>query len=109
MASNNKILLNQKIENELINNLYNCSICFCNISKKAKTWDCKNCFTIFHLSCTRRWICESSKFKNMWKCPACNFANDFFDIQYYCFCQKFLSPDFNPFVTPHSCGDLFIN
>lgn len=102
---------------------YDCMICYEGVDKKDPIWSCGRCFAIFHLNCVTEWskisVVESSSSRNrnselsssnsqpIWRCPACQLPMSKSKIpkQYRCFCEKKIRPEYDPYLTPHSCGD----
>ncbi|GAB5587177.1 hypothetical protein Unana1_02077 [Umbelopsis nana] len=41
-----------------------------------------------------------------WRCPGCQYTRTVIPKEYICFCGKQLNPDYNKYITPHSCGQL---
>ena len=43
-----------------------------------------------------------------WYCPKCRceYEHSEFPAKYKCFCAKEVEPKFDPWITPHSCGEL---
>lgn len=98
-----------------------CLICISKIRKEDQIWSCCMCYGFFHLNCIQRWskdtiiqqkhasdeqIVKKSKF--CWCCPKCRFEYDAEEIptKYFCFCKKTENPKSQPFLVPHSCGEI---
>ena len=101
-----------------------CLICISSIKKTDSIYSCSSCYTSFHLQCIQRWAKDSifilkqqleddpdrvEKEKSLcWTCPKCRTSKTPREIpqQYRCYCGKERDPRFDPWVTPHSCGEL---
>ena len=103
-----------------------CSICMEFIRARSPTWHCsgvgEGCFSLFHLQCIRSWAqsCQSNSkveklrelFPNMdvnWYCPQCRrsfLTADDILRDYLCFCGKRPEPPVDPWLPPHSCGEV---
>lgn len=82
-----------------------CLVCVERIKPFQSTWNCKNCYSILHLSCTNKWATRS-KSEQGWRCPACqNFTPDV-PNEYFCFCGKQKNPQYNRSDVAHSCGEV---
>lgn len=47
-----------------------------------------------------------------WFCPKCRKEYDSrseFPDEYFCFCKKVRDPPFDPWITPHSCGEACVS
>lgn len=99
---------------------YECIVCCDSIKISHKTWNCPNCFNVFHLKCIQPWAKTSavkeesngsdsnnrSRNKNKeWRCPTCQSVQQTFPHNYFCFCGKVRDPEMNNYCVPHSCGD----
>ncbi|XP_002969132.2 NF-X1-type zinc finger protein NFXL1 [Selaginella moellendorffii] len=85
-----------------------CMICYDMIGRNARVWSCSGCYSIFHLTCIRKWARAPTSVDQSgnWRCPGCQAiqlspAND---LQYWCFCGQQLEPPVDFYLTPHSCG-----
>ncbi|KAM0904222.1 hypothetical protein ACQ4PT_018152 [Festuca glaucescens] len=88
-------------------------ICYDMVGRSAPVWSCASCFSIFHLTCTRKWARSPASVSDAsdpaavsWRCPGCQSAHDVpaRDIAYTCFCGRRRDPPNDLFLTPHSCG-----
>ncbi|CAH9141046.1 unnamed protein product [Cuscuta epithymum] len=105
----------QEIQEKLLKGTVECMICYDMVRRSAPIWSCSSCFSIFHLSCTKRWAraptsVDLSAEKNQglnWRCPGCQHVQltSFADIRYMCFCGKRQDPPSDLYLTPHSCGE----
>ncbi|OAF60075.1 FKBP12-associated protein [Pseudogymnoascus destructans] len=103
---------------DILHGLYECPICTSEVLKNSKVWSCKTCWTVFHLSCVKKWAKnEGSTQKNrqqlqdgelpparQWRCPGCNLPKDDMPESYTCWCAKDVDPKAIPGLPPHSCG-----
>eukprot|EP00743_Colponemidia_sp_Colp-15_P020531 GILK01026726.1.p1 GENE.GILK01026726.1~~GILK01026726.1.p1 ORF type:complete len:367 (+),score=11.45 GILK01026726.1:36-1136(+) len=110
----------QHIE-DLQRGLVTCLICIEATKRDAAVWQCEQCYALFHLGCIQSWVLNGVKTRAKlsrelfplqdspkWHCPKCRF--DYLPArapsQYLCFCTKEVDPPFDPWITPHSCGQL---
>ncbi|KAI8602060.1 hypothetical protein EDD21DRAFT_304250 [Dissophora ornata] len=94
----------------LTNSTYDCMVCWDVIRPAHKVWNCQVCWAAFHLDCLSTWAKKSSEDSNNngagWRCPGCQNTQVSIPKEYVCFCGKIHNPDFNRYLTPHSCGEL---
>nr|CAB3472083.1 unnamed protein product [Digitaria exilis] len=90
-----------------------CLICFDPIRPSDPVWSCSSsCFAILHLSCIQSWAHQSASGAAVpcptWGCPKCRFAytKSQTPTSYLCFCSKTEDPAPDPWILPHSCGDV---
>ncbi|GLC51639.1 hypothetical protein PLESTB_000524100 [Pleodorina starrii] len=108
-----------------------CLICLNHIRPTEAVWHCeRGCYTVLHLVCIQEWArsqVDTARAKAAarslqepasaealraavveWGCPKCRSTYPTADIprQYKCFCGKVANPEFDPWVTPHSCGEI---
>lgn len=104
-----------------------CLICLERIRPSDPTWSCTSlCFAVFHLLCIQNWAQQASSLaaaraltrlpitaekaaeESIWNCPKCRFDYPKSSIPktYFCFCGKLANPPYDPWVLPHSCGDI---
>lgn len=99
------------------NSLYECPICTSEIGRHSKVWSCKTCWTVFHLTCIKKWSKNEGSTHNQqtirdpelppprqWRCPGCNLPKDTLPASYACWCEKELDPRSISGIPPHSCG-----
>ncbi|CAF0842233.1 unnamed protein product [Adineta steineri] len=99
-AENLRSILNE----QLLENTYECMICIIKIDRHEEIWSCDICYKMFHLNCIRKWAnSEESGTDKNWRCPGCQYSYSTNPI-YTCFCHKRVNPVFQPADTPHSCG-----
>ncbi|CAM0140389.1 unnamed protein product [Umbelopsis sp. WA50703] len=96
----------------LTTSTYECMICWDIVRPGQQTWSCDCCWAVFHLGCVQTWASKSLNeatsnlpVKN-WRCPGCQYTRTVIPKEYVCFCGKQLNPDYNKYITPHSCGQL---
>ncbi|KAH8549344.1 hypothetical protein BGW37DRAFT_535178 [Umbelopsis sp. PMI_123] len=96
----------------LTTSTYDCMICWDIVRPGHQTWSCDCCWAVFHLGCVQTWATKSLHeatsnlpIKN-WRCPGCQYTRTVIPKEYVCFCGKTLNPDYNKYITPHSCGQL---
>ncbi|SPB44811.1 unnamed protein product [Aspergillus niger] len=44
-----------RIHEDIAHNLYECPICTSELGKRSRVWSCGLCWTVFHLSCVKKW------------------------------------------------------
>ncbi|KAL3494544.1 hypothetical protein BJX62DRAFT_33628 [Aspergillus germanicus] len=109
-----------RIHEDIAHNLYECPICTIEIGRKSRVWSCGLCWTVFHLSCVKKWSKNEgaaaqdaarrlgedgeSSGPRAWRCPGCNLAQEVFPSSYSCWCEKEVDPRSFPGLPPHSCG-----
>ncbi|KAF9908951.1 FKBP12-associated protein [Linnemannia zychae] len=94
----------------LTNSTYDCMVCWDVIRPAHKIWNCQVCWAAFHLDCLSTWAKKSSEESSTqssgWRCPGCQNTQVSLPSEYQCFCGKVSNPDYNRYLTPHSCGEL---
>ncbi|PLB54204.1 hypothetical protein P170DRAFT_431840 [Aspergillus steynii IBT 23096] len=108
-----------RIHEDIAHNLYECPICTAELGKRSRVWSCDLCWTVFHLSCVKKWSKNEgaaaqdssrrqadgeSSAPRAWRCPGCNLAKEVFPSTYSCWCEKDVDPRPLPGLPPHSCG-----
>ncbi|BFZ15022.1 hypothetical protein BsWGS_18061 [Bradybaena similaris] len=99
-----------------------CLVCIETIKKEEAIWSCSGCFCMFHLPCIQKWVREGVYQKQyssgdfatdkssdiLWHCPKCRheYSQSQCPTRYYCFCGKQPDPQPDPWLVPHSCGDV---
>ncbi|XP_074658843.1 transcriptional repressor NF-X1-like [Tubulanus polymorphus] len=95
---------------QLIQNTYECMICYDVVKHEAAVWNCRSCYHIFHLRCIKTWsrspVAMVDGEDSGWRCPACQNINDRLPHHYYCFCGKAQDPVYSRYETPHGCGEV---
>ncbi|KAF6150804.1 hypothetical protein GIB67_020887 [Kingdonia uniflora] len=105
----------QEIQEKLLKGAVECMICYDMVRRSAPIWSCSSCYSIFHLSCIKKWAraptsVDVSAEKNQglnWRCPGCQSVQlvSAKEIRYLCFCSKMPDPPYDLYLTPHSCGE----
>ncbi|KAI9753947.1 MAG: FKBP12-associated protein [Lichina confinis] len=105
-----------RIHEDIANKVYECPICTNEMGSYAKIWSCRTCWTVFHLSCVKRWAKNAdsdaragsdddiTRPVKVWRCPGCNLTKEVMPSNYSCWCEKELDPRPLPGLPPHSCG-----
>ncbi|KAL2861032.1 putative NF-X1 finger transcription factor [Aspergillus lucknowensis] len=109
-----------RIHEDIAHNLYECPICTGEIGRKSRVWSCGLCWTVFHLTCVKKWSKNEGAAAQdaarrlgedggaggprAWRCPGCNLAQEIFPSSYTCWCEKEVDPRPLPGLPPHSCG-----
>ena len=105
-----------RIHDDIAFGAYECPICTYEVGRKSKVWYCRICWTVFHLSCIKKWSknegsAQADQSRNrepsavrMWRCPGCNLPTDTVPSTYTCWCTKDDEPRPVPGLPPHSCG-----
>lgn len=102
---------------DISNGLYECPICTSEVTRTSKIWSCKTCWTVFHLTCIKKWSTNEGSTLNQqqnadgeippprqWRCPGCNLPKDILPSSYTCWCEKEIDPRYISGLPPHSCG-----
>ncbi|PGH03996.1 hypothetical protein AJ79_07229 [Helicocarpus griseus UAMH5409] len=105
---------------DIANGFYECPICTSELARKSKVWSCSLCWTVFHLSCIKKWSSnegsvmarprqqegheDGQDHPRQWRCPGCNLPHDILPRMYTCWCEKETDPRPLPGLPPHSCG-----
>ncbi|KAL8161025.1 LOW QUALITY PROTEIN: hypothetical protein V2J09_012514 [Rumex salicifolius] len=104
-----------------------CLICLERIRPHDPTWSCSAlCFSVFHLQCIQSWGQQSSSLSasraltrlpisadraeeaSVWSCPKCrsDYPKTLIPKLYLCYCGKLENPPHDPWILPHSCGEI---
>ncbi|PGH29018.1 transcriptional repressor NF-X1 [[Emmonsia] crescens] len=105
---------------DIAHGVYECPICTIELGRKTKVWSCSLCWTVFHLSCIKKWTNnegsvmarprqqqgheDGQDHPRQWRCPGCNLPHDILPSTYTCWCEKETDPRPLPGLPPHSCG-----
>ncbi|ODH48311.1 hypothetical protein GX48_05619 [Paracoccidioides brasiliensis] len=105
---------------DIANGLYECPICTSELGRKSKVWSCTLCWTVFHLTCIKKWSNnegsvmsrprqqqgheDGEEHPRQWRCPGCNLPHGILPQTYTCWCEKETDPRSLPGLPPHSCG-----
>ncbi len=101
---------------DIDNGHYECPICTNEVLRNSKVWSCRTCWTVFHLSCVKKWASNEGSTQEQpqngetysgrqWRCPGCNLPKDALPKAYTCWCEKEQDPRPTPGIPPHSCGN----
>jgi transcriptional repressor NF-X1 len=110
-----------RIHEDVENRLYECAVCTNEIVRQSKIWSCRICWSVFHISCVKKWSSsESAKVSQganqqqqengelpqhrQWRCPGCNLPQDAMPLTFSCWCGKETDPVSTPGLPPFSCG-----
>lgn len=104
-----------------------CLICLGSIKPSESVWHCSgSCYAVFHLPCMQDWArsqldAASLRASNAaaggaapprdsldFHCPKCrcSYAASRAPRAYTCFCGKQEDPEWDPWLAPHTCGEL---
>ncbi|MQL88742.1 hypothetical protein Taro_021316 [Colocasia esculenta] len=97
-----------------------CLICLERIRPTDPAWSCSSgCYALFHLLCIQSWARQCSSVPPSssrplpaspanWHCPKCrlNYRQDLIPRVYLCYCGKVENPQADPWIVPHSCGEI---
>lgn len=102
---------------DIANGIYECPICTNEVARNSKVWSCKTCWTVFHLTCIKKWSTNEGSTQaqqrnedgnlpppRQWRCPGCNLPKDDLPSTYTCWCVKETDPPSISGIPPHSCG-----
>ncbi|EAW11882.1 putative NF-X1 finger transcription factor [Aspergillus clavatus NRRL 1] len=88
-----------RIHEDIAHNLYECPICTSELGRRSRVWSCGLCWTVFHLSCVKKWSKNegsaaqdaarrsadgASSAPRAWRCPGCNLPHEIFPSSYTC-------------------------
>ncbi|KAI5609275.1 NF-X1-type zinc finger protein NFXL1, partial [Silurus asotus] len=97
-----------------------CLICIASVKRTQAVWSCVGCYCIFHIPCIQKWAKDSiflvssvtdedfGKKEHPWPCPKCRYqyTPQQTPTRYYCYCGKEVEPKPDPWLLPHSCGQV---
>uniref|UniRef100_A0A8C1R2L8 Nuclear transcription factor, X-box binding-like 1 n=1 Tax=Cyprinus carpio TaxID=7962 RepID=A0A8C1R2L8_CYPCA len=97
-----------------------CLICIASVRRTQPVWSCVACYCIFHITCIQKWAKDSiflvssvtdedfGKKDHPWPCPKCRYEYSPHQTptRYYCYCGKEAEPAPDPWLLPHSCGQV---
>ncbi|MCJ1391125.1 Transcriptional repressor NF-X1 [Xylographa bjoerkii] len=115
IAKSNAPDIATRTHEDIANKVYECPICTSEVGGSSKVWSCKTCWTVFHLTCIKKWsqnegstLQQSSNGEmpppRQWRCPGCNLPKEVLPTTYYCWCEKEVDPRSISGLPPHSCG-----
>ena len=100
-----------------------CLICISTVKRVDPIWSCGTCYVSFHITCIQRWAKDTifqqkqhleddpdrteKEKKICWSCPKCRTERPPKSIpqSYDCYCGREREPAWDPWLTPHSCGE----
>ncbi|KAL5975027.1 hypothetical protein ACLOJK_031703 [Asimina triloba] len=105
-----------------------CLICLERIRTSDPVWSCSpGCHAVFHLFCIQSWARQASALdaeraaarlsrdyfpsaavSSNWHCPKCRavYSASAIPRSYRCFCGKLEDPPPDPWILPHTCGEV---
>ena len=102
---------------DIANRQYDCVICMNEVLPNSKIWTCKDCWSVLHLSCVKKWSQNEVSTHQQravdngelppprqWRCPGCNLPKQDLPSNYTCWCEKEADPKSIAGLPPHSCG-----
>lgn len=111
-----------RIHEDILHALYECPICTGELGRRSRVWSCGLCWTVFHLSCVKKWsrnegsatqdaarrqqedATGQASAPRAWRCPGCNLPQEIYPSAYTCWCEKEVDPRPLGGLPPHSCG-----
>ncbi|KAF2141781.1 uncharacterized protein K452DRAFT_198758, partial [Aplosporella prunicola CBS 121167] len=106
-----------RIHEDVDNGQYECPICTNEVMRNSKMWSCRTCWTVFHLSCIKKWSKNEGSAASrqqeqngemppprQWRCPGCNLPKDTLPNSFTCWCEKEFDPKPLAGLPPFSCG-----
>lgn len=103
-----------RVHKEIASGAYECMICYGGLTRKAKIWNCKCCWAVFHLNCVQKWAkqglehppsrqigADGEYSRRSWRCPACNNPGEEVPETYTCWCEKTIQPEASKYLPPH--------
>lgn len=103
---------------ELREGSYECCVCYDAVHARDPIWACDTCYRVLHTHCVRTWREKSVSTAASsasgavhigssapWRCPGCQAVQSHIPGN-TCFCHKVKAPDLDPYLTPHSCGQV---
>jgi len=100
--------LRARLSEQLMRGLTECMVCLERVKQMQATWDCHNCYQVFHIGCIRKWAKTATTESGGWRCPGCQAVTATLPRDYRCFCRKVRNPEWNrnEGLVPHSCGEV---
>ena len=99
--------LRDRLTESLLKGTAECLICLDKVKQQQATWNCRNCFQVFHIGCIKKWA-KSVTVEGSWRCPGCQVSITTIPRDYTCFCGKLTNPEWirNEGLVPHTCGEI---
>ena len=106
-ASDKDSNLRDRLTESLMKGTSECMVCLDKVKQQQATWDCRNCFQVFHIGCIKKWA-KSVTVEGSWRCPGCQVSVTAVPRDYTCFCGKLINPEWirNEGLVPHTCGEI---
>ena len=106
-ASGKDSNLRDRLTESLMKGTSECMVCLDKVKQQQATWDCRNCFQVFHIGCIKKWA-KSVTVEGSWRCPGCQATITAVPRDYTCFCGKLTNPEWirNEGLVPHTCGEI---
>ncbi|XP_056432252.1 NF-X1-type zinc finger protein NFXL1-like [Gadus chalcogrammus] len=97
-----------------------CLICIASVKRIQAVWSCGGCYSLFHIPCIQKWAKDSAflvssvtdedfgQKQHPWPCPKCRteYPPSATPNRYVCYCEKVQDPPVDPWLLPHSCGQV---
>ncbi|XP_067117921.1 NF-X1-type zinc finger protein NFXL1 [Osmerus mordax] len=96
-----------------------CLVCIASVRRTQAVWSCSGCFSLFHVPCIQKWATDSVLLHSLtqedpasqdlpWPCPKCRqeYPPSQTPNRYVCYCGKVQDPPPDPWLLPHSCGQV---
>jgi len=96
--------LRERLIRQLVGGEAECMVCLDKIKPKNATWDCQQCYQVFHIHCIKKWG-KCQEVGEGLRCPGCQKVWQM-PKSYRCFCRKLLEPVYDRNEIPHSCGEV---
>ena len=96
--------LRERLIRQLVGGEAECMVCLDKIKPKNATWDCQQCYQVFHIHCIKKWG-KSQEVREGLRCPGCQKIWQMPKC-YRCFCRKVSEPVYDRNEIPHSCGEV---
>lgn len=106
-----------RIHEDIDNGQYECAICTNEVLRNSRSWSCRTCWTVFHLSCIKKWSTNEGSAMaqpqphdgdlpppRRWRCPGCNLPKNILPSASTCWCKKEIDPRSLTGLPPFSCG-----
>nr|XP_032829270.1 NF-X1-type zinc finger protein NFXL1 [Petromyzon marinus] len=112
----------QLLEECLQSGALSCLVCISSVKRTHAVWSCMGCYSVFHLPCVQQWARDSARLAvpsplspqlfpavdTPWHCPKCRheYTRKEAPSVYYCWCGREPDPRPDPWLVPHSCGEV---
>jgi len=107
-AADYPVDLRARLSEQLVRGMTECMVCLDRVKQTHATWDCHNCYQVFHIHCIKKWSKTAQTDTGGWRCPGCQAVTAHVPKEYRCFCRKLRDPEWNRNQSdvPHSCGEV---